>query len=256
MINRVQTVYDDRFFDSISDGASKSAKIVAPLVLELFNVKSVVDVGCGRGAWLKVFHELGVPTILGLDGSYVDRSALQIESKEFVATDLSEPFNVSGKFDLAICLEVAEHLPPRMARPLVQSLCQASQVVLFSAAIPGQLGTDHINEQWPAYWEALFAEMGFCKLDPIRPRIWRDRRIQSWYRQNLFVFVHANVVESSVVLTEIREESKTCDIELIEHYILASATKQLYVRDHLLGLYDAILLAVRRRWQQLTGRRS
>src|SRR5215469_9658197 len=114
--------YGDAFFDSQQEGALQSARIVLPLVQRLFTPTSVLDVGCGRGAWLRVFQELGVTTVRGLDGEYVDRSELLIPPECFTCTDLSTPFEVVGRYDLSICLEVAEHLPEEMAPILVRNL--------------------------------------------------------------------------------------------------------------------------------------
>jgi hypothetical protein len=154
-------------------------------------------VGCGRGAWLRVFKEHGSEIISGYDGSYVDRSTLLIAPDAFTAIDLSGPLNISGKYDLAVCLEVAEHLPARRSRPLVEMLCQLAPAVLFSAAIPGQGGTHHINEQWPHYWEQRFNERGFVKLDPIRRAVFSDPRVAIHYKQNAFLYVDRALIEQS-----------------------------------------------------------
>jgi SAM-dependent methyltransferase len=124
---------------------------VVPTVLRLVQPEPVVDVGCGDGAWLSVFRELGVNHRFGLDGDYVDRRLLQIPQDQFSATDLSLPFRLPCTFDLAVSLEVAEHLPPQSAEDFVDSLTRLAPVVLFSAAIPLQGGTHHLNEQWPDY---------------------------------------------------------------------------------------------------------
>jgi SAM-dependent methyltransferase len=208
-------IYSNTFFDSVTDSALQSAKVIVPMVLDLVNASSVLDVGCGRGAWLTVFKDHGVERIIGIDGSYVDQSKLLIESRSFFPTDLSRPFKVPGVFDLAICLEVAEHLPASIATKLVHQLTEAAPVILFSAAIPGQGGTNHINEQWPWYWEKLFEERGYYKLDPIRTSIWQDQRVASWYRQNLFLYASSGLISESPRLKEERLKAKASDLELI-----------------------------------------
>ena len=143
-------------------------KAIVPLVRDLVPARTVVDVGCGRGAWLRTFKAHGAETISGYDGAYVDPAKLLIPRDAFTAIDLSAPLAIIGRYDLAVCLEVGEHLPQRSARPLIQTLCQLAPAILFSAAVPGQGGTHHINEQWPHYWAHLFEERGFVRLDPIR----------------------------------------------------------------------------------------
>src|SRR5262245_11052980 len=129
---------------------------------------SVVDVGCGRGAWLRAFRENGVEVIAGMDGDHIATSKLLIEPLSFRCVDLTKPLRSTEKYDLAVCLEVVEHLPSTAGRSLIASLTSVAPLVLFSAAIPGQRGTGHINEQWPPYWQSIFAGHGYVRLDPIR----------------------------------------------------------------------------------------
>ena len=132
-----KTHYDGTFFDAMEAGALSSAAAVLPIVLELIAPRSIVDVGCGRGAWLRVAAELGVPQVAGIDGEYVDRRNLLIPAEQFRAEDLRSPFQTGNCYDLALCLEVAEHLPKSAAGPLVAAPVSAAPVVLFSAAIRG-----------------------------------------------------------------------------------------------------------------------
>lgn len=187
--------YDDAFFDAAEQGMLRSAAAVVPHVIDLLEPRSVVDVGCGRGAWLSVFQSHGIESLLGLDGPYVARQKLFIPPECFSVADLAKPFTIPGRFDLAICLEVGEHLPSHSAASLIGSITDAAPAVLFSAAIPGQGGTSHINEQWPGFWRSLFARRGYACVDAIRPRIWDERQIEWWYRQNLFLFVSQAATE-------------------------------------------------------------
>jgi SAM-dependent methyltransferase len=157
------------------------------MLLDLFPVSSVVDIGCGDGSWLFVFRKLGVEDILGLDGEYVDRNVLQIPQDRFQAVDLTKPFGLKRVFDLAISLEVAEHLPAESASSFVASLCGLAPAVLFSAAIPFQGGNHHINEQWPDKWAALFRQHGYFLVDCIRKRIWQNEAVEFWYAQSAFI---------------------------------------------------------------------
>jgi hypothetical protein len=124
---------------------------------------------------------------LGIDGAHVDRNILKIDASRFVAADLTAPVSIGGeRFDLAVSLEVAEHPPDRCARTLVDSLVSLAPVVFFSAAIPLQGGANHVNEQWQTYWARLFGERHFATVDAIRPRVWNNRKVASFYAQNMF----------------------------------------------------------------------
>ncbi|MDQ6727867.1 MAG: class I SAM-dependent methyltransferase [Actinomycetota bacterium] len=181
--------YHPTFFSEVAPGSAASAHRIVPLLLGLTDIGSVVDVGCGAGGWLATFAELGVDDYLGIDGSYVDAASLPFPSDRFRAHDLEDPIVLDRRFDLALSLEVAEHLGADRAAAHVVSLTGLAPIVAFSAAIPGQGGVGHVNEQWPDYWEALFAARGYVLLDWFRPQLWDDDAIEPWYRQNLFLFV-------------------------------------------------------------------
>ena len=184
--------YNSNFFEDLRYGAHHSATVIVPLILDWVYPKSVVDVGCGDGTWLSVFQACGINDILGLDGSYVQSEMLQIPEQYFMPKDLSQTIVLNRTFDLAISLEVAEHLPEESALCFVESLVKLSEVVLFSAALPHQGGTNHINEQWPNYWIALFEAQGYIAVDILRKRIWDNTDVEPWYAQNSFLFVRSD----------------------------------------------------------------
>jgi len=184
-----QQSYNQDFYESQVEGSSLSAEIILPLVLELIKPTSVIDVGCGVGTWLHVYKSLGVEKVLGLDGDYVDRDVLKVDSCEFKPTDLVNDFNVNDKFDLVQSLEVAEHLDKEYAEHFVSELVGLGPVVLFSAAVPFQLGTHHVNEQFLPYWKEIFESHGYLLIDIIRPKVWNNNQVEVCYRQNIVLFV-------------------------------------------------------------------
>lgn len=171
---------------------TKAAKEIVPQIIKLIQPHSVVDVGCGIGTWLSVFEDFGVKDLLGIDGDYVNRSLLHIDEQKFISRDLTKPLKLDRKFDLAVCLEVAEHLPEESANTFVESLASLSDIILFSAAIPAQGGQNHINEQWPTYWEEKFKEHKFEFHDFIRSDIWLNKNVDWWYKQNMLLAVKEN----------------------------------------------------------------
>ena len=182
--------YQAYFYANRYQQTVQAAGRILDLVLpRLPPVRSAVDVGCGVGAWLSVLREKGVADVLGVDGAWVDEKLLKIPVEKFRRADLSRPLNLERRFDLAICLEVAEHLSPERAEGFVAELTGAADFVLFSAAIPFQGGYGHVNEQWQSYWADRFARRGFVVRDWVRPRLWTDAAIPVWYRENLLLFV-------------------------------------------------------------------
>jgi SAM-dependent methyltransferase len=210
-----QTTYDNHFYEQIEGGAICSAKVILPIVQGLINPKSVVDIGCGRGAWLSVWKDIGVIDTLGIDGEYIDQSLLLIDKTRFIAADLNKPLVLNRAFDLAQCLEVAEHLPPSSARQLVEQLTSLAPTVLFSAAIPGQGGNKHVNEQWPCYWENLFSEKGFKRIDAIRRHVFQNHDVEWWYQQNIYLYTANGMIEKSEKLRKELDHTQKVEVELL-----------------------------------------
>lgn len=181
--------YTSAYFEEISKNSLQSAKEIIPLIFSYITPKSIIDIGCGTGAWLSVWQEYGVTDILGIDGNYINRDHLLINSDNFLAAELEEYITIKRHFDLVMSLEVAEHIKPEFASNFIRTLCNSGDVVLFSAAIPNQGGVLHYNEQYPHYWIEKFKEFGFLPYDCIRREIWENTKIDVNYRQNLLFFI-------------------------------------------------------------------
>jgi methyltransferase family protein len=114
--------YSSAFFREHRTGARNSASVIVPRLIDVIKPASIVDLGCGSGAWFTAFNAEGVTDVLGLDGTWVDEAELEIPGSCFRAVDLDAPVDVGRRFDLALALEVAEHLPERSAEVFVDSL--------------------------------------------------------------------------------------------------------------------------------------
>lgn len=209
--------YQPEFFAGFQAESRKSAEVVAPILLDLLKPLSskplsVVDVGCGTGTWLGAFAAAGVTDYLGLDGDYVNREQLQIPVAHFQPAELTNPLEVKRTFDLAISLEVAEHLPPEKAELFVANIIALAPAVYFGAAIPGQGGTGHLNEQWQSFWAGLFAKHGYVAIDAVRPKVWRDTRVSWWYSQNAILYVRKDMIERSPTLAALAAAGVTFDL--------------------------------------------
>ncbi|MGB3586772.1 MAG: methyltransferase domain-containing protein [Tunicatimonas sp.] len=184
--------YKTNFYRSRHNKTLYSAETIIKIISDIVNPKSVVDMGCGVGTWLEVFTHLGVEDVLGLEGHWVEDEKIVIPLAKFKKVNLEDELTLDRRFDLAISLEVAEHINEQYAERFVENLTKLAPVVMFSAAIPLQEGKYHVNEQWPDYWKAIFEEKGYLLVDLIRPQVWNDERIEMWYAQNTFVYVDRN----------------------------------------------------------------
>lgn len=187
-------IYDKKFYE-VNQLDVPAAKAILSYVLDKIKPKSIVDFGCGSGTWLSVAEELGVKDILGLDGDYVDKSWLLFDKSKFKSVDLRKKLDLNKKFDLAVSLEVAEHIDEKYSSIYLDNLTSASDVILFSAAVPFQGGTNHVNEQFPSYWINRFDKYGYVPYDALRWKYWDDTSIAFWYRQNIMFFVKKDKLE-------------------------------------------------------------
>jgi len=197
--------YTNEFYIKRQQLTRLSAKVILGELFPSIQPSTVIDFGCATGIWLAECKRRGVKEVKGLDGAWVDEVLLEITTKEFLVHDLgAEKYVSEKKYDLALCIEVAEHLSPEAGDGLVGAITGASDVVLFSAAICGQGGTGHVNEQPQQYWVEKFALKGFVCVDLIRPAIWEDNRVNVIYKQNLLLYVREEIcgelnLEDSVI---------------------------------------------------------
>ncbi len=184
------SLYGEDFYKNRPRKTTFAAERVVPLVLDILpETRTAADFGCGVGVWLDMLRRNGVGDIQGIDGPWVNRDMLLIPKECFTYAELNQPYTLDRRVDLVISLETAEHLFPENAATFVKTLCAASDYVLFSAAVPGQEGQNHFNEQWPEYWQALFEQEGYRVVDCIRGQIWHEEKIPYWYRQNILLYV-------------------------------------------------------------------
>ena len=192
-LKTLSDIYDDDFYKMQAQTSYDSGKKVLYLLHQLFpGIKSVLDIGCGVGTWLKAWQDISKDIkVLGIDGNTQPEDFLYIPKKQLLTKDIIhfDHYEIQEQnFDLTQCLEVAEHLPESEADKFIKILTSFSDLILFSAAAPYQPGTSHINNQEPAYWQEKFKHYGFECFDILRLKIWNDESICWWYRQNILIF--------------------------------------------------------------------
>ena len=186
---QLKEFYDHNFYHKVNHMSLQSAEIYAKYITYYYKPTSVLDLGCGTGAWLKAFKDCGAKNLKGVDGEWIKEEELLDPEIIFSALNLNKLELSDEKFDLAMSLEVAEHLEESSSEKFVEYLTNSSDLVLFGSAYENQGGTNHINEQKHSYWGKKFISKGFLPFDLFREKFWNDSQVGFWYRQNIFLYI-------------------------------------------------------------------
>lgn len=189
-------MYDASYYATdVEPPARRSAGTIADTIMEDLRVRSVVDVGCGTGALLEALRDRGCE-VWGLEGSEVALEYCRARRLRVTKFDLErDTLTDHPTYDAAVSMEVGEHLPQGAADRLVQCLTRLSDVVIFTAAPPGQAGLSHVNMQPPSYWIAKFRKRGYEHAAEMSDR-WRERwkaagDVELCYHRNLMILRRA-----------------------------------------------------------------
>lgn len=192
-------MYNASYYKKHEMGSYQSAIQILEYINSFINFNSVIDFGCGMGTWCKALYNLDIKDFLGIDKHQYDPTYMLIPTEKYMQFDLCNPLKLTRKVDMAISVEVAEHVNPKYSDVFIKNLCSCSEIVLFSAAISHQGGTEHINEQSCTYWEMKFNKYGYKAIDCIRPYFWNNEQIEIWYRNNCILYIEQHTYEKSSI---------------------------------------------------------
>ena len=152
-----------------------------------FKPKNVLDVGCGSGGYIWYLQYLGCKEVSG-----ISEKSLIIPENKYIKHDLAQSFDLEKKYDLVICLEVAEHLSENAALKLIKDIDKHSKrIIVFSAAEINQPGKDHINCKKIDYWIDLWNNLGW-ETDDFATMQFRALSTFSWLRRNPLILIKSN----------------------------------------------------------------
>lgn len=189
------TLYTNEYYQKHESGSVYSSKVILEYIDSLLPITSVVDFGCGIGTWLKTAKEIWKCDILGIDQHDYSAYDMCIPCSQYMQFDLRKELELSRRYDLAISVEVGEHIEPKYQSIYLDNLIKHSDIILFSAALPLQGGTGHINEKPCSHWVDLFKSRGYQTIDCIRPFIWNNPAVEVWYRNNTILFASSNAYD-------------------------------------------------------------
>jgi hypothetical protein len=214
------------------DRAFSSALVILKLVFSKSGVpKNIVDIGGGAGAWLLAANQLGVGELTLVEGDWINKTTLNTEMFLIDNADLENTIpKYNKKFEICICVEVAEHLSPRRAESFVKELTGLSDKIVFSAAIPGQGGHGHLNERLKSYWINLFEKNGFGANNFISKIVWENSEVEAIYRQNIMYFEKG-------IPSEIEGTVDVVHPEILRHVRNAANSKNVFPFNRLIHIY-------------------
>ena len=190
------SIYNEAYFQSEVEGpAVASAPAMARTIVEHFHPHSVVDVGCGTGALLVAFRDLGC-SVSGLEYAEAALRYCRERNLDVRKFDIErQVLKRAARSDLAVSFEVAEHLPEKRADRFVELLCSLGPIVVCSAARPGQRGLDHVNCQPQSYWIQKFERGGYrydrAAVDALSAE-WCAQGVTGYYYENIMAFRRAD----------------------------------------------------------------
>jgi len=190
----LDSIYTEDYFSSSLDPMwLMDIELISETIYRTLNPKSVIDVGCGVGAYLYYLNKHGVE-IEGIEGSNAAFKALMAPQNVVRKLDLRliSSYKPKRKYDLAMCIEVLEHINPKHADMVLDFLCEASDTILISAASPGQGGRYHMNEQTSEYWISKMKKRGYnldlSTTSEIKKEIAGKIKVVTWIPKNLLIF--------------------------------------------------------------------
>lgn len=212
MHSRKKYVEGHGFYDYSNAAALNAAGEIVPLVLTAIPIQSVLDVGCGSGAWLKILKEQHIQDYQGVDSYLRDPRKLLVGEDRIDMADFSEPFNLTRRFDLVTSIGLAGRLPDNVVDDFVTSLTQHSDVILFSPMSPNPTDAARESEKPLSYWFEKFEKQGFVMYDFIRPHIQYNNLISHWYRYNVVLFIRkTREVDARVARTVVLDKKAIKD---------------------------------------------
>lgn len=191
------SIYSDEFYINQVGKAYHSARAYFELINLIFLPRSIVDVGCGRGAWLQAFSDWypdgdrSCIPMYGVDGPWNSKDKLLLKSAEYITADLNKlgSLGLKLKVDILISVETAEHIYAKSTESFIETLCQMSDIIIFSGAFKDQGGLYHFNERLHSDWANHFLSNNFSVYDFFRPSLWGRDDVSYWYQQNVFLYV-------------------------------------------------------------------
>jgi len=187
--------YDDKYYNWFVKNTKDYIKTTMDWFIDTYKPKSIIDYGCGIGAYLESGFNKGVERLQGFDinGEILKKYTNPLIGKFITYTDCTEKIN-TDKYECIISIETAEHINPLKSEVFVMNLINSADensLIIFSAAQPEQNGTGHINCQTKEFWIELFNTYGFGVDSQVTKEVsekWKTLKAPKYVYNNLIIF--------------------------------------------------------------------
>ena len=169
-------------FGHLDQEEQPQAERLAHWVREHIQPKRVLDIGCGPGTYVAEFVKQDIPT-LGIDPD-PRTSGLNLRAGTLLDT-------LEETADCVVCLEVLEHIDPTYEQQALTNLVTCvDDILIFTAARPGQGGVGHINCRSRDYWLSQLGAQGLQQDTALEQKLRQHMQNgphMGWFVQNLIV---------------------------------------------------------------------
>jgi len=132
---------------------------VVDYMIQNYDIKTVVDIGCGPGGMVEMFKNKGLE-VIGLDGDYTVSRPDSIKENVVIHDFAVGPYKLDKVYDLAWTVEFVEHVEEKYMQNFIDVFKQCRYVIM-THALPGQPGHHHVNCQHAGYWLNVMEKNGF-----------------------------------------------------------------------------------------------
>ena len=161
-------------------------RLAAYLAEKYKKMRTVADLGCGAGRYCGIFKAYGQwPVIHGYEGT---QDIAGVVYDDIMTIDLTKYRHVGMNYDLVLCLEVGEHIPPQHEQTFIDNVVQfVGRHLVLSWGVPGQGGTGHVNLKSNDYVIDELKGRGL-RFERKATRFFRSISRLEWFKNTLMVF--------------------------------------------------------------------
>lgn len=188
-------MYSRDFHKSIENDEYPQAVRLASYIKNYMRPSKFIDFGCSTGLYLREM-QIQIPELESVGYEFSKDAVDMALCKNVIEFDLTKKLDIDKKENtLGLCLEVLEHIDDSNWLPVLKNLSSLCDTIIFSAAVPGQGGTGHINCRNKIDWIYRFHTLGWIvDLDKTKHilEVMTNGYHMGWFSFNAMVLVNGS----------------------------------------------------------------